>query len=360
MTTYSLNDLQEIKASFLKELKDSDAGRETSLAYIIHETSGSALVKEGENFQVLVIGGSVFKKALLRNENGSLIIEKREEREQPPFHTKADFLKFIQDELYPEISNVALNFAYPLKPIQENGRLDGILIRGVKENSFDGLVGEKLCLEIEKHIKNVADREIKVSAANDTICLLLSGLTQFSSRDIAGGIVGTGMNFALFLNENRLVNLEAANFNAFTQTPEGLYVDQNSNKPGASILEKEVSGGYLYKQFNYFIEAQNLSISPLTSTAQLDELTQSNNLEIAAIAKSIVQKSAGLTACVMAAITEFKEADTVFIMEGSLFWNGTRYKENVKETLSHLCPNYSITFGKIEDSPILGGAKLIS
>lgn len=360
MKPYSLQELLKIKDSFLKELRDSDADQKTSLSYIVHNMPETSVVENGETFQVLVIGGSVFKKALLRKVDGSLIIEKREEKDQPPFDTKENFLSYISQELYPEVSKVALNFAYPLEPVLEKGRLDGVLIRGVKENSFEGLIGEKLGSSIEEYVKSSLNRDITVSVANDTICLLLSGLTQFSSKDIAGGIVGTGMNFAIFLAENTLVNLEAANFNKFTQTEEGSYVDQSSNKPGASILEKEVSGGYLYKQFNYFIERDGLDLDPLTSTAQLDELTQSDNAQIAEIANMIVRKSASLTACVMAAITEFKKTDTVFIMEGSLFWQGTRYKENVKEAISHLCPDYNITFGKIEDSPIFGGAKLIS
>lgn len=360
MTSYTLQDLQQIQASFLKELKDADSGLETSLSYIVHEIPETSLVNEGESFQVLVIGGSVFKKALLRKEQGSLIIEQREEKDQPPFNTKEDFLSYVSSQLYPDVTKVALNFAYPLAPVLERGRLDGTLIRGVKENAFTGLVGEKLGAEIEKYVLENLGREIIVSVANDTICLLLSGLTQFSSRDIAGGIVGTGMNFALFLGENKLVNLEAANFNQFTQTEEGIYIDKNSNKPGASILEKEVSGGYLYKQFNYLIEKDDLNLPLLNSTAQLDELAQSDNLEVAKTASMLLNKSASLTACVMGAITEFKRTDAVFIMEGSLFWNSTRYKENVKETIAHLTPDYNITFGKIEDSPIFGGAKLIS
>lgn len=359
MKSYSPQELLEIKESFLKELKDSDAGQKTSLSYIIHKIPETSLVKENESFQVLVIGGSVFKKALLRKVDGSLIIEKRDEKDQPPFDTKENFLSYIAQELYPDVSKVALNFAYPLEPVLERGRLDGVLLRGVKENAFEGLVDEKLGAAIEKYAKEKLEREITVSVANDTICLLLSGLTQFSSRDIAGGIVGTGMNFAMFLEENTLVNLEAASFNKFSQTDEGAYVDNKSNKPGASILEKEVSGGYLYKQFNYFIERDGLSLDPLSSTAQLDKLAQSDNVQVAEIANMIVKKSASLTACVMTAITEFKKTDTVFIMEGSLFWQGTRYKENVKEMLSHICPDYNITFGKIEDSPIYGGAKLI-
>lgn len=360
MNPYSQKELQTIQEKFLEELKDAEAGKDVSLSYIRHEIPKTSLVKDGETFQVIVIGGSVFKKALFKKEHNTIILVDRVEMPQPQFLTKEDFLKVVHAELDPNVRHVALNFAYPMTPVFEHGKLDGILIRGVKENTFTGLVGQKVGESIEEYMENEYQRKVSISVANDAICLLLSGRTQFSSTNIAGGIVGTGMNFALFHNENTLINLEAANFNNFTQTDAGAYVDKHSASPGASILEKEISGGYLFKQFNYIIEKEAIDHSLLTSTADLDLMAQSNNPEIANIANSLIEKSAALVACVMGAIATFKGTDTVFIMEGSLFWNANRYKDLVKQNLLHLAPNLTITFGKVEDSPLYGGAKLIS
>lgn len=360
MNPYSQKELAQIQENFLKELKEAENGKDVSLSYITHEVPKTPLVKNGETFQIIVIGGSVFKKALLKKENDTLILLSRVEMPQPRFLTKEDFLKVIHAELDPNVSKVAVNFAYPMKPVFENGKLDGILLRGVKENTFKGLIDQKIGESIENFMKQEFDRSITVSVANDAICLLLSGLTQFTSNDIAGGIVGTGMNFALFQNENNLVNLEAANFNNFPQTDEGKFVDKHSAHPGTQLLEKEISGGYLYKQFNYLMEREGIACPPITSTADLDEMAQSYNTQIADVANMLIEKSAALVACVMSGIAEYKGTDTVFIMEGSLFWNANRYKDLVKETLLHLAPSRNITFGKVEDSPIYGGAKLIS
>ena len=49
-----------------------------------------------------------------------------------------------------------------------------------------------------------------------------------------------------------------------------------------------------------------------------------------------------------------------FVMEGSLFWKGYKYKETVEQTVKQLLPEYCIKFIRLENSDILGGAKLLS
>lgn len=357
---YTHEQLLEIQSNFHQELKEANNGRKTSLPYIVQQMPNASIVKGEEPFQVLVIGGSVFKKAILRREGGKLILLKREEKQQPFFHSRDDFFSFIEKELDPDVHAIAVNFAYPLQPVFERGKADGVLLRSVKEHKFEGLIGKMLGREIETYFKEKHGRTLSVSVANDSVCLLLSGLTQFTSQDIAGGIVGTGMNFALFLDNNKCVNLEAANFDKFLQSDEGKDIDIHSSQRGKALFEKETSGAYLFKQFNYLTQKYGIGNPPLASTAELDELTQSFNPEVASIAKGLLQKSAALVACVVGGITLFKKKDMVFVMEGSLFWNATDYKEHVKNLMIKLVPHYNVTFAKIEDSPIFGGAKLIS
>lgn len=356
----SIDELRQIQENFVKELEEANSGAQTSFPYILHELASASLVSDNEVFQVLVIGGSVFKKATLRREDNKLVLLDRGEKQQPRFNTKADVLSFIESELDPEVKVIALNFAYPLKPVFEDGRLDGILIKSMKENRFEGLIGEKLGKTIEDYFQEKQGRKLTVSVGNDTICLLLSGLTRFTSHDIAGGIVGTGMNFALFLDKNRVVNLEAANFDKFPQTPEGRKIDEDSATPGNALFEKEISGAYLHQQFNFLIKHQGLTLAPLSSTFELDAMSQSSNIQLAHIARELLDKSAAFVACAIGGITLFKKKDMVFVMEGSLFWNASQYKERIKELLIELVPHYNVTFVKVEDSPIFGGAKLIS
>ena len=108
--------------------------------------------------------------------------------------------------------------------------------------------------EIEQYVEHKYHKKIIASTANDTICLLLSGLIDHPWSKIAGGIVGTGLNFAIFLDEHTSVNIEAANFDKFICSDECKEIDSESAKPGAALFEKETAGAYLYRHFNIILE----------------------------------------------------------------------------------------------------------
>lgn len=355
-----LNQLLTINDNFLQELKDAKAGKKTSLPFIVHEIPSSSLVPEGEIFQIITIGGTFLLNALIKKQKKHLHLLKRESKTQIRFITEDDFLSFIKKEIDPSIRFLAVNFAYPMTPVFAEGRLDGILVSGSKENTFTGLSGKNVGKTIQQYIKNKTGKDIIVSVANDTICLLLSGLTEIAEHDIAAGILGTGMNFAIFLDKKHPVNLEAANFDKFQQTPTGKIIDQESASPGRALLEKEVSGAYLYKHFNLIIKEQGLSFPPISDTKELDALLEDPSTDVYPIAKMLLERSAGFIAAIIAGITLYKKKDMTFIMEGGLFWGARQYRRIVKKHLLSLIPEYSVTFVKIEDSPIFGAAKLIS
>ena len=148
-------DLRIVADNFKKELELSKSGKKTSLPFIRHRISSEPIVKDGETFQVIVIGGTIFRKALVKKDDKNIVIVEKEEKYQPAFKNKNDFDKFIEKEISAKVANVALNFAYPLKPVFKNGKLDGVLISGTKENVFDDLVGEEVGAEVEKmNLKN--------------------------------------------------------------------------------------------------------------------------------------------------------------------------------------------------------------
>jgi len=360
MNQFSTTDLQYIQEQFHLELEQAYKGHKTSFAFIKNQIPHTSLVQTGETFQILVVGGSVFKSALVKkDQNNRFILLKRSEKPQPAFRSENSFLSFILSEVDDSVSKIALNFAYPIEPVFRETYLDGKLIYGTKENTFEGMQEKLIGQTIERYLRSKKAKTVLVSVANDTVCLVLSGLTEFSSHQIAGGIVGTGMNFAIMLPDNSVINLEAAGFDKFEQTESGKYIDERSVAPGVAILEKETSGAYLYQHFNYYAKKLGLDTPEISSTMQLDELSQSYNPDIAHLANSVLMRSASLVACVIGGITLFQKSDMVFIMEGSLFWMANRYKDHIKETLAKLVPHYSITFGRVEDSPIFGAAKLL-
>lgn len=352
------NYLKTIQKNFLKELKAAKAGKKTSLAFIIHQLAKTQIAQEGEVFQVLVTGGSVCKEADVRYKDGKLKILRKQEMSCGSFDTKKDFLEFVWKNLSKETKTLAVNFTFPIKPVLRNNTLDGTLINGTKEHIFKGLVGQKVGEEIEKYIYQKVGRKIKVAVANDTICLLLSALTQYSWDQIAAGVVGTGVNFAIFSGENNLVNLESGNFNKFSVSEYTKEIDKKTTNPDMQLFEKEVAGAYLYKQFNLIIKEKGIDYPPISSTAELNSVANKNLPGISQIAIDLFEKSAGLVTCQIAAITQFAHKDLIFIMEGSLFWHSLRPK--VERYLKQLLPGHKTRFAKIENSEIFGAARLVS
>lgn len=363
--------LKSITKNFVRELQHANSGKKTSLPFIVHQLAPHPIVKNNESFQVLVIGGSVCKSAILKKVNNKLKVSRKTEHPQPKLSDINILMQFIENKILNDTKVLSVNFAYPLTPISEKGVVDGILQFGTKENKLVGLINKKVGEEIKKHIFKKTKNKIYVSVANDTICLLLSGLTKYSWRHLAGGIVGTGLNFAFFTDEYHSVNLEAANFNKFTPSKETKYIDViTSSAPGTALFEKETAGAYLYLHFNEIIKDKKINHPNIKSTDELDDLSYKNIPQVSRIAKTLLQRSAQMVACQIAGIAEFKKRDPtsprlrgasmIFNMEGSLFWKGNGYKEAVDETVKKLAPDCNIKFVEIKDSGILGAAKLVS
>lgn len=356
----NIQTLTTIKNNFVKELEDAQQGKKTSLPFIVHQLAESPLAKEGEVFQVIKIGGSILQKSNVFSHKKNIVIKTFEEEHLPVLASKDLFLSIIDKHISPKTTILAINFAYPLKPVFERGKLDGILVMGTKEHAFQGLVGEPVGATIEQYIKSKYNRDIRVSIANDTICLALAGLIKYPAQHLSGGVVGTGLNFAVFLDDTHLVNLEAANFDKFPQSEEGKQIDAQSNKKGMALYEKEVSGGYLYHHFNLRIAKNQIKHPSLESTHQMDRIARGDVDKATEIARELFEHSASLIACQVAGITEFKKRDMTFVMEGSLFWIGWHYKQLVEKYLKLLVPKYTVTFVEIKDCGIIGAAKLVT
>jgi len=362
-----IEQLQTITKNFLQELTDADSGKKTSLAFLRNFVP-TPFVADDEVFQVLVVGGSICRNVLMkrngkesasdRSRRDGFTVLSHSEKEQPIFHTKEDFLAFLSLEIDKTVTHIALNFAFPLQPTVRDEKLDGVLLYGTKEHTFEGLQGNHVGQMLEEYIKEQEHRVIQVCVANDTICLLLSGLTQASWDNLACAIVGTGYNAAFFLSESEAVNLEGGGFANVPQDPTDKKIDETSTQPGMQLFEKQVSGGYLYRVFNVLLEEKGITYPEVTSTKTLDELARGRN-DVGMYAQQVLEKSAQLAATQIVGIAQYLKRDLTFVMEGSLFWKGFNYKETVEKTVKELT-TYKITFIHIENSSVMGAAKLIA
>lgn len=354
-----LNELQQITDSFIQEIDRAKQKEPSSLPFIVHTLPTEPLVQPAEEFQIIVIGGSIYQNALCRFVDGKLEIMNRSNGQKPYFNTKQDLLDFVDSLLMPEVTTIALNFAYPLEPYFKDGKLDGKLMFAVKENAFEGLIGEPIGETFEQHIKDKYNRTVKVTVANDTICTLLSGLHYHQADETACGIVGTGVNFAYFIDPQTPVNLESANFDKFTQSKYGKVVDAQSASPGKGVFEKEISGAYLFRHFNAYAQEHNLK-EHVNSTRELDTFAKTcNGSGICEFTEELLERAAAYVAVQVAAITKVKQRDMKFIMAGSLFWRAWTLKDNVEKYVSYLVPEYKVEFMPIESCEIYGAAKLV-
>jgi hexokinase len=352
--------LTTITQAFVTELSDAAAGKQTSLPFIQHQLPQTTKVRDGETMQVIAIGGSIAKTALIRKTNDTLLIRQRSEKVQPVFRTIQDLETFVLELFDADVSHLAVNFAYPMQPVFENDLLDGVLLHGTKENTFYGLENQRIGAWFAASYAHRFKKPITVSCANDTVCLLLSGMTEYIPKTFAAGIVGTGINAALFLDEKTIVNLEAANFARFPLSEPAKRVDQHSESPGTALFEKETGGAYLYKHFNELIEMKSLPYSPIDSTHTLKKIACNPSHPAHSLAEALITHSAAYIGCMLAAITAFSGRNLTFIMEGSFFWEENIYKQLVEQTLQTLIPDNTFLLTRSEESTILGAAKLLA
>ncbi|MDO8611047.1 MAG: hypothetical protein Q7R95_11025 [bacterium] len=361
--TYTENELKQIVQNFFIELQNASSGKTHHIPFLIHNLPQKRILPENSTFQVMVIGGTVFKSAIINKSGTNLTIISQNESQIPNFINDEVFLSFVYSHLDPLVNFLSINFAFPLSPIVTHELLDGVLIQGTKEHTFFNLVGKPIGKTIEKYVLSNHHKSINVTVANDTICLLLAHLEKNTWNNTIGGIIGTGTNYSLTLDNNKLVNLESGNFDNFPQTETGKIIDAQSINPKKALFEKEISGAYLFKHFNIICNNKNLLLTPLSDSSQLSEIAKNKSGILKNIAINLLQRSASLAACQIAGIVLFKKTLGIeritLIMEGNLFWKGYRYKTMLEHYLKLLNVYDSIQFSPIRHSSIQGAIRLL-
>jgi hexokinase len=292
---YSTEQLSKIRDSFFEELVKASEEAPSSISFIKNILPEKSTILDDQTFQAMVIGGRVFKKALFKKDRAKIVLLNAENENLPLFENEQIFLSFVAKHLDPNVTYLAVNFAYGLKQIIRDNLIDGIKLgSGGKGQKFTDLTGKLVGKEIENYILKKNNRIIKVSLANDTICLLLSDLNSKNRMETIAGIVGAGTNFSFFIDEKTAVNLESGNFNKFPQTETGKIIDKSSTNPGQHLFEKEVSGTYLYQHYN--------GKAKIRSTKELSLLAKQGDI----IAQKLLERSTSLIACQIAGICRFK------------------------------------------------------
>lgn len=350
-----------MEKNFLSELKAASEGKKSSLSFIRNKISPKPLVTNG-TVQAIVVGGSNFIASRAKITDGKAEILETKKGALPVFKTGENFGIFLGNIFDEKTEAIGLNFAFPLDPVVSSaGQLDGELIGGTKEHTFEGLIGQSIGEFVRGVFFTKFGKHIPVTVANDSICLTLSG----SGYEDCGLIVGTGINLSLKITENgekSVVNLEAGNFSGFDISEELKKIDAISEYPGTMLFEKAVSGKYLVAYFNGQTAKEKLDYPILRTTEELSIWASDAEKPGNQLALTILNSSSSLVAAALTGTYDFlhKPQKLEFITEGSLFWKGYNYKENVQKQLLQLgVPIDTIKFKYLKDSSIKGALGLI-
>ncbi|PJC32945.1 hypothetical protein CO051_02275, partial [Candidatus Roizmanbacteria bacterium CG_4_9_14_0_2_um_filter_39_13] len=105
--------LAKISQSFSHELQNGKIGQKTCLPFIRHQLSEHSITDIDELFQVMVVGGSFYQKALMKKTNEAIEVISHQEGAQPPFLSEQALMDFLYEHVDPQVKTIALNFAYP-------------------------------------------------------------------------------------------------------------------------------------------------------------------------------------------------------------------------------------------------------
>lgn len=255
--------LKVIANAFHQAILDGLAGKPSTLKMLpsyLSKPSG----KETGIFLALDFGGSNVRVLLteLLGQGGFTV----HARAGSPLKDKNGLYNYISDQssadqlfdfIARQIGSITKSDCnYPLGhtfsfPTNQTGLNTGTLIAWTKEIETKGVEGNDITalLTAALHRQNLTN-VLPQAIVNDTVGTLLAAAYIDPSTDI-GSICGTGHNTAYIeplsplTNLPMIINMESGNFDQLPLTTYDLDLDKNSEKPGAQLLEKMVSGHYV-------------------------------------------------------------------------------------------------------------------
>lgn len=312
----------------------------------------------------LAIGGTTSLSALWEIDNGHLTLSDHTTTPSPQLMSLDFLLHLIESKIQDQkATSVGLNFAFNMESVNSE-RTDGLLMKKKVEGTVDERLYAKPIGQIISEELNMRfpKRQFRISAANDSVCLLLAN-NHVQKESNMCGIVGTGVNFAFMTQATagtyQAISTESGHFTRIPMTQWDKTVDRESNTPGSFLAEKQIAGRYLFKIFNAI--AQEKGLSDVNSTEELSIISSDIKNPLQKLAKVIFQRSAQLTAMKISGLRSVVDSDRRAIqigMEGSVFWKTPEYSTHVEGWLKKLNPESSINIYPIPDSSLLGASML--
>ena len=219
-------------------------------------------IPQGKPVAVIDAGGTNFRRAIARFDDGQCVIENMEKAGMPGISSPAtwnEFISFVADaveELMSLTDTIGFCFSYSANITPEiDGRVNCI-DKEVVINGCEGmLVGASLSQELSR--RGFPGR--KVAVINDTAAVQLGGMAKHLQQGYTtcfGQVSGTGTNTCLPVRGEQIGKLGSKAFDMIVNMESGMYdglplglfdreLDKASHNPGQKRLEKMTAGVYL-------------------------------------------------------------------------------------------------------------------
>lgn len=160
------------------------------------------------------------------------------------------------------LKNIVFIFSYPIEQvITEDGCIDAVCTKIVKEHKTKGIVGSQIGTGFRDHLRKKGYPAVSVSVTNDTPINLFSAkayeiLHNEKHDSIINLIVGTGCNVATAHKEDkrlRVINTEFGDFLGADLSVFDKEYDKKSTNKNSYLNEKMISGAYQHELFKIII-----------------------------------------------------------------------------------------------------------
>lgn len=401
-------EMKELVDSFIKEMEDGLAGKESPLLMLPTYIKADGDVVANQPVVAIDAGGTNLRIATVYfNDNLELITENIQYDKMPAiekelskdefFETMAGYMKDFKDVS----DKIGFCFSYAAEILPNK---DGILVEWSKEVKAPEVIGEVIG---EQLLKAMGTPEKQVVLMNDTVSTLLAGKAATAGKSYdtyIGFILGTGTNAAyieanknitktkeLDLNGSQIINIESGNYGGVASSDIDLAFDNSTKNPGRYSFEKMFAGGYFgglcttalktaageglfsnsakieelseltTEVVNKFVGGIDLNENKLNAALATDEDKET----AAGIINGIIERAAKLVAVNLAAVilktgkAKTAEKPVLMTIEGTTFYKLHNFREMFEAYLQGFLSGENQRFYEIvevENSSLIGAA----
>lgn len=401
-------DIAVLVNTFLSEMTNGLAGRESSLLMLPTYIEADGEVKANEPVIAIDAGGTNFRAAKVYfDENLKLITENIQHNKMPAtdkelskkefFDTFAEYLKD-----YKTVSEkIGFCFSYAAEIFPNK---DGKLLEWSKEVKAPEVIGEMIG---EQLLAAMGTPEKQLVLMNDTVSTLLAGKAATAGKTYdtyIGFILGTGTNTSyieankeipktsgLDLNSSQIINIESGAFGSAPRTDIDIAFDNTTKNPGRYAFEKMFSGGYFgglcatalkvaaseglfsdASKINGLAELSSEEVNKFVSGIELENnelnavlATDDDKANAAVIINGLIERAAKLVAVNLASVilksgkAKTAEKPVLMTIEGTTFYKLHNFQVMFEAFLQEILSGENKRYYEIvevENSSLLGAA----